>query len=105
MAALALLLTRLNARGRRRDRAVATVLGACPPRLRSVIAIRARAGLLSRRVVVVLDIEACDHDAVWAVLRRLAGALPAGVAVVVGVRVDPAVPLPTRVALAVTGGR
>jgi hypothetical protein len=105
LAALALLLARLNARDRRRDRAVATVLEACPPSLRSAIAVRARAGLLSRRVVIVLDSEAGDHDAVWAAVRRLADGLPPGVSLAVDGRGDPAPPVAISVGCAASGSR
>jgi hypothetical protein len=64
-----------------------------------------RAPLLSRRVVVVLDMAYCDHTDVWAVVRPLAGQLLPDVAVVIGVRVDPARPVTVSVACAASGSR
>ena len=105
LAAMALPLVLLNARDRRRDRAVAAVLDACPRALRSAIALRARAPLLSRRVPVVLDMSYCDHAEIWTVVRPLAGALLPDVAVVIGVHVDPARPTTVSVACAAPGSR
>ena len=105
IAAVALLLVLLNARGRRRDRAVGAVVGACPRALQESIALHARAPLLSRRVVVTLDMSDCDHDDVWALVRSLANALPSEAALVIGPRFDPTRPLPVSVACAASGSR
>ena len=77
LAVVALVLVLLNARDRRRDRAVAAVL----------------------------DMAYCDHTDVWAVVRPLAGQLLPDVAVVIGVRVDPARPATVSVAYAAPGSR
>ena len=105
LALVALPLVLLNARDRRRDRAVAAVLDACPRSLRAAIALRTRASLLSRRVVVVLDMSDCDRGDVWAALRPLADALPANVALVIGARVDPTLRIAVSVACAASGSR
>ena len=77
---IGLLLTLLNARDRRRDRALAAALGACPREWRGALALHVRAPLLSRRVVLRLDVS--DGDP-WAVVRRMADAVPARVTFVV----------------------
>ena len=89
---VALALVLLNARERRGNRAIALVLDvldASPRSLRNSIALHARASLLSRRVVVVLDMADCERADVWAALGPLADALPAHVALVIRTRVDP----------------
>ena|SRR5919108_5441750 len=89
IALVGLVLVLLNARDRRRDRAtglVLDVLDACPQPFRNAIAVNARAPLLSRRVVVVLDMVDCESADVWALLQPLADALPPRVALVVGPR-------------------
>ena len=87
LALLALVLALLNARDRRRQRATALVLDVLdgwPRRSRGAIAVRARTPLLSRRVVVVLDLADCEGADVWTLLQPLADALPPRVALVVG---------------------
>jgi hypothetical protein len=88
----ALVLVLLNARDRRRDRAVAHVLGACERSLRSQVALQVRASLLSRRTVAVLDMSDC-RGAVWSTMRRLADVLPPDVALVIVTRLDGALPV------------
>ncbi len=102
---VALLLVLLNARDRRRDRAIAAILDACPRPLREAIALRTRAPLLFRHVVVVLDMSDCDRGDVWAAMRPLADALPANVALVIGARVDPTLRIAVSVACAASGSR
>ena len=88
IALVALVLVLLNARDGRRQRALALVLDACPPTLRSSIALNARARLLSPRVTVVLDVADSERADVLAALTPLAGALPPHVALVIGARLD-----------------
>jgi hypothetical protein len=88
----ALVLVLLNARDRRRDRAVALVLGACERSLRSQVALQVCAPLLSRRTVAVLDMSDCRGD-VWSTMRRLADVLPPDVALVIVTRLDGALPV------------
>ena len=88
LGAVGLVLVLLNARDRRRDRAVAAVLEACPRRLRGAIALHARARWLSRRVVVALDMPCCDDVEARAVVRPLAAMLQPGITLVLGVRGD-----------------
>ena len=85
----ALVLFLLNARDRRRDRAVAAILCACPASLRASVAIRARAPLLRRGVMLALDMSACDDDDVWSTVRQLVTALPPRVALVVSTQYGP----------------
>jgi hypothetical protein len=93
LAVISLLLALLNARDRRRARAMAAVLCASPPALRGSIAIHARGSLLSRRVALVLDLSDCDDDDVWAAVRHLAKARPPAVTLVVAARLGPALPV------------
>ena len=86
---VALGLALLNARDRRRDRAVAVVLCACaPPSLRGLIALRVRAPLLLRRTVVFLDMSACVAADVWPTMRRLVDVLPPDVGLVIETCLD-----------------
>ena len=105
LAALGLVLVLLNARDRRRARAVAAVLAACPRPLRGAIAVRTRAPVLSRRVAVTLDMSGCEDGDVWRALRPLAEALPPDVTLVVGARVDATLPIAVSVACAASGSR
>jgi hypothetical protein len=102
VAVVALVLALLNLRDRRRARAIAAVFCACPAALRGSIALHARASLLSRRVVLVLDMSTCDHGDVWSVVRRLAEARPPAVTLVVATRLGPA--LPVAVSVPARGG-
>jgi len=86
MGSVVLVLGLLNARDRRRARAIADVLGACPATLRGSIALHARGSLLSRRVVLALDLSDCDDADVWprvtlVVATRLGATLPVAVRV------------------------
>jgi len=86
---LTLFLALLNARDRRRDRAAATVLGACAtPSLRGLVALRVHAPLLSRHTTVVLDMSACSPDEVWSTMRRLASVLPPDIALTIEAPLD-----------------
>jgi len=89
----------LNARDRRRDCAIAAVAAACPRSMRGMLAVHARARVLSRRVVVTVDLSDCDLHEVWTVVRPLAEALPRRVALVIGTRVDDTVPVTLGVTL------
>ncbi len=61
--ALTLFLALLNARDRRRDRAGATVLGACAtPSLRGLVSLRVHAPLLSRNTIVRLLVSVLPPD-------------------------------------------
>jgi len=95
----------LNARDRRRDQAIAAVAAACPRSLRGSLAVDARASVLSRRVVVTLNMSDCDVDDVWAAVRPIAGALPPRVALVIGARVDDMLPVTLGVAVAAPAAR
>jgi hypothetical protein len=100
LAVVALVLVLLNARDRRRNRAIARVLDvldACPRSLRASIALHARAPLLSRRVVVVLDMSDCERGEVWAAVRPLADALSPHAALVIRTRLDPTLPVAVSV--------
>ena len=97
MGSVVLVLGLLNARDRRRARAIADVLGACPATLRGSIALHARGSLLSRRVVLALDLSDCDDADVWPAVRRLADARPAGVTLVVATRFGATLPVAVRV--------
>ena len=101
--ALAFLL--LNARDRRRDRAIGAVSAACPRVLRSSLAIHARASLLSRRVIVTINMSDCDVGDVWEAVRPMAGALPPRAALVIGARVDDRLPVTLGVAVPVPAAR
>jgi hypothetical protein len=57
--------------------------------LRGSVALNAQAPLLSRRVVVMLDMSDCEQGNVWAAIRRLADALPPDVALVIGTQLNP----------------
>jgi hypothetical protein len=93
----------LNARDRRRDRIAALVFRACTmPSLRGLISVRVQAPLLGRRVVVALDLSACDPDLVWPTVRRVAAILPRDVALAIDARLDPE--LPVGVTLAARAG-
>jgi hypothetical protein len=81
---IALLLVLLNARDRRRARALEAAFGACPTSLRSSIALRADASLLRRRVVLFLDGSVGDDATVWVAIRPLVAALPPHVRLVIG---------------------
>jgi hypothetical protein len=105
LAVVALVLVLLNARDRRRDRATAAVLDACPRHLRSAIAVRARTRLLSRRVIVTLEMSDCERADVWAALPPLAGALLPSVALVIGARLHPTRAIAVSVACAASGSR
>jgi hypothetical protein len=96
LAAVALVLVLLNARDRRRARTIVAVLGACPPALRGSVTIRARGSLLSRRVVLVLDLADYDDD-VCPAIRRLAEARPPAVSLVIAARLGPALRIAVRV--------
>lgn len=100
LAVVALVLVRLNARDRRRAGAIAAVVGACPAALRGSIAVHARGSVLSRGVVLELDLSACDDGDVWPAVRLLAAARPRRVTLVVAARLGATVPvgprLPTR---------
>jgi hypothetical protein len=88
---VALVLVLLNARDRRRDRAIALVLDVLdtwPRPLRTSITLHARARLLSRRVVVALDMADCERADVLAAVRPLAEALPPHIGLVIGARLD-----------------
>jgi len=102
---LALAFMLLNARDRRRDRAVAAVAAACPRSLRGSLAAHARAPVLSRRVVVTLNMADCDVGDVWAAVRPMAAALPPHVALVIGARVDDALPVTLGVAVPAPAAR
>jgi hypothetical protein len=93
----ALVLVLLNVRDRRRAGAIAAVLGTCPAALRGSIALHARGSLLSRRVVLALDLSDCDDADVWPAVRRLAEARPAGVTLVVATRLGATLPVAVRV--------
>jgi hypothetical protein len=93
LAVVALVLVRLNARDRRRAGAIAAVVGACPAALRGSIAVHARGSLLSRGVVLELDVSACDDGDVWPAVRLLAAARPRRVTLVVAARLDATVPV------------
>ena len=71
--------------------------GACPATLRGSIALHARGSLLSRRVVLALDLSDCDDADVWPAVRRLADARPAGVTLVVATRLGATLPVAVRV--------
>ncbi|PYM18445.1 MAG: hypothetical protein DMD78_27620 [Candidatus Rokuibacteriota bacterium] len=91
IALIALVLVLLNARDRRRERALALVLDVldtCPRTLLSSMALHARARLLSRRVTVTLDMTDWARADILAALTPLAGALPPHVALVIGARLD-----------------
>jgi acetyl esterase/lipase len=91
IALIALVLALLNARDRRRARAmvlVLDVLDTWPRPLRTSITLHARGRVLSRRVVVALDMADCERADVLAALRPLADALPPHVALVIGARLD-----------------
>jgi len=66
----------LNARDRRRDRAIAAIVGACPLSWRSSITPDVRAPLFSRRGKAMLDVSDCEPDDLWATMGRLTEALP-----------------------------
>ena len=93
LAVISLVLALLNARDRRCARAIAAVLCASPPALRSSIAIHARGALLSRRVALVLHLSDGDDDDVWAAVRHVAGARLPAVTLVVAARPGPARPV------------
>ena len=97
MGSVVLVLGLLNARDRRRARAIADVLGACPATRRGSIALHARGALLSRRVVLALDLSDCDDADVGPAVRRLADARPAGVTLVVATRLGATLPVAVRV--------
>ena len=97
LSVIALVLALLNARDRRRARAITAVLCACPAILRRSIALHARGSLLSRRVVLMLDLSDCDDDDVWAAVRRLAESRPPAVTLVVAARLGPALPVAVSV--------
>jgi hypothetical protein len=61
--------------------------------------------VLSRRVVVRVDLSDCDLHEVWTAVRPMAEALPRHVALVIGTRVDDAVPVTLGVALPVPAAR
>ena len=87
--ALTLFLALLNARDRRRDRAGATVLGACAtPSLRGLVSLRVHAPLLSRNTIVRLDMSACSTDEVWSTMRRLVSVLPPDIALTIEAPLD-----------------
>ena len=86
---VALVLTLLNARDRRRDRAAVVVLWACATApLRGLIAVRVRAPLLSRRTVAFLDMPACVAADAWPTMRRLADVLPPDIGLVIETCLD-----------------
>jgi hypothetical protein len=97
LAMVVLVLALLNARDRRRERAIAAVLGACPAVLRGSIALHARGSLLARRVVVVLDMSDFDDVDVWAAVRLMAEARPPAVTLVVAARLGPELPVAVSV--------
>ncbi len=102
---LALAFALLNARDHRRDRAIAAVTAACPRLLRGVLAVHARAPVLSRRVVVTLNMSDCDVGDVWAAVRPMADALPPRVALVIGARVDDTLPVTLGVTVVAPAAR
>ena len=102
---LALAMVLLNARDRRRGRATAIVLAACPGSLRGALTVGAEAPLLSRHVTVVLNLSDFDGGDVWEAVRPLARALPPRVALVIGASVDRALPVTLSVACAAPGSR
>ncbi len=79
----------LNSRDRRRDRAIAAIVGACPLSWRSSITLDVRAPLFSRGVKAVLDVSDCEPDDLWATMGRLTEALPSDVKLAVGARLNP----------------
>ena len=105
IALLALTFALLNARDRRRDGAIAAVTAACPRPLRGSLAVQARAPVLSRRVVVTLNMSDCNVGDVWAAVRPMADALPPRVALVIGARVDDTLPVTLGVAVVAPAAR
>jgi len=99
---IALVLGLLNARDRRRARAIAAVLGACLPALRGAVALHARGPILSRHVVLGLDLSDCDDGDVCPAVRRLADARPPAVTLVVAARLGAI--LPVAVSVPARGG-
>ncbi len=97
VAVVALVLVLLNARDRRQAGAIAAVLGACPAALRGSMALHARGSLLSRRVMLALDLSDCDDGDVWSAVRLLAAARPPGVTLVVATRLGATLPVAGRV--------
>jgi hypothetical protein len=97
LAVVTLVLMLLNARDRRRAGAIAAVLGACPAGLRGSIALHGRGSLLSRRVMLILDLSDCDDGDVWPAVRVLAAARPPRVALVVATRLGATLPVAVRV--------
>ena len=102
---LALTFMLLNARDRRHDRAIAAVAAACPRSLRGSLAAHARAPVLSRRVLVTVNMSDYDVGEVWAAVRPMAAALPPRVALVIGARVDDTVPVTLGVAVVAPAAR
>jgi hypothetical protein len=103
LAVVVLVLVRLNARDRRRAEAIAAVVGACPAALRGSIAVHARGSVLSRGVVLELDLSAGDNGDVWPAVGLLAAARPRRVTLVVAARLGATVP-GNRTATARGGG-
>jgi hypothetical protein len=87
LGAILLLLVLLNARDRRRARAIGVVLGAfAMPLRRGWLSLRIDAPLWSYRTIAVVDVSAGDAEAIWPIVRYLVDVLPPDITLAVEMR-------------------
>jgi hypothetical protein len=87
LGAILLVLVLLNARDRRRARAIGIVLGACAtPLRRGWLSLRVDAPWWSYRTIAVVDVSAGDAEAVWPIVCELVDMLPPDITLAVEMR-------------------